>query len=342
LTTFRTFLAALAVAAAPVAVHAFAPSEPVQQLRIYKLFDTNRDAFHVRFRDHALRIMARYGFDIEAIWETRNDEGPQFVYLLNWPDEATMRRAWQGFMTDEEWIRIKQESAASHGPMVADIEERVLRPTDYSPPLGEQRGFAAGRIAPFERPVSLHDRIEAARDEPVGKGEAAMLALAHLLNAVALAAQASSSSAVGRPVISTAIFATVGHSEWCPAGTVYLDLRTGRYALMPPAERRVCDSADLERRVEQDTLRDDQLGAIRTAHEAVQVEGLIQPACRAGLGPPNIVVRNGGRVTMVLSGPVRTEAAPDDLGCWTAAADRLHRVMQQIFTPEYAPGQVAE
>jgi hypothetical protein len=130
----QAILVALCVAVTPVAVHAFGPSEPVRQLRIYQLFDATREAFHARFRDHALRIMARHGFSIEAMWESRTEDGPEFVYLLRWPDEATMRSAWHGFLADDEWIRIKQESAAEHGSMVGDIEDRVLRPTDYSPP----------------------------------------------------------------------------------------------------------------------------------------------------------------------------------------------------------------
>ncbi|WP_206185364.1 NIPSNAP family protein [Sphingosinicella sp. CPCC 101087] len=133
---YRAILAALAVGITPLAVHAVdPPARPVQQLRVYQLFDATSGAFHDRFRDHARRIMARHGFDIVAMWETRTERGPEFVYLLNWPDEATMRRAWRAFLADDEWIRIKQESASEHGPMVGDIEERVLRPTDYSPAL---------------------------------------------------------------------------------------------------------------------------------------------------------------------------------------------------------------
>jgi hypothetical protein len=108
---------------------------PVQQLRIYRLHDASRVAFHERFRDQATRIMARYGFDIVAMWEARNEGRPEFVYVLNWPDEATMRRAWDGFMADAEWAEIKRQTAAEHGPMVESIEDRTLRLTSYSPPL---------------------------------------------------------------------------------------------------------------------------------------------------------------------------------------------------------------
>lgn len=36
----------------------------VHQLRIYEIFEGNKHIFHQRFRDHAMRIMARYDFKI--------------------------------------------------------------------------------------------------------------------------------------------------------------------------------------------------------------------------------------------------------------------------------------
>lgn len=109
-----------------------APAPPIHQLRIYEIFDDTKPAFHTRFRDHALRIMRRHDFDIVAMWESHNGERTEFVYLLQWPDEATLRDRWAAFMADEEWARIKRETRV-HGRMVGEIEERTLRLTDYSP-----------------------------------------------------------------------------------------------------------------------------------------------------------------------------------------------------------------
>ncbi len=103
------------------------------QLRIYEIFEHNKAAFHARFRDHAARIMRRHGFDIRAMWEARTPQRTEFVYLLRWPDEPTLKRAWSQFMADAEWSRIKQETAQVDGVMVGAIEDRVLRTLDYSP-----------------------------------------------------------------------------------------------------------------------------------------------------------------------------------------------------------------
>jgi hypothetical protein len=44
-----------------------------------------------------------------------------------------MRDAWERFLADEEWREIKRRTAAEHGDLVGEIEDRVLRLTVYSP-----------------------------------------------------------------------------------------------------------------------------------------------------------------------------------------------------------------
>jgi heme-degrading monooxygenase HmoA len=104
----------------------------IHQLRIYEIFETNKDAFHTRFRDHAARIMKRYGFDIVAMWEAKRPEQTEFVYLLRWPDEETKTRSWKAFMADQEWDDIKKATRGS-GDLVGEIQDRTLLLTDYSP-----------------------------------------------------------------------------------------------------------------------------------------------------------------------------------------------------------------
>lgn len=105
----------------------------IHQLRVYEIFERNKAAFHARFRDHAMRIMARYGFDIVAMWESRRAGNPEFVYLLRWPDAQTQKAAWTAFLADPEWIEIKRVSAIEHGDLVGSIEDRILTLADYSP-----------------------------------------------------------------------------------------------------------------------------------------------------------------------------------------------------------------
>jgi NIPSNAP len=106
----------------------------IQQLRIYEIFERNKAAFHARFRDHAMRIMRTYGFEFIAMGETTTDRRTEFVYLLSWPDVATKEAAWRDFMADAEWKEIKRVTAAEHGDLVGEIEDRVLVPTTYFMP----------------------------------------------------------------------------------------------------------------------------------------------------------------------------------------------------------------
>ncbi len=105
----------------------------IHQLRIYEIFEHNKAAFHERFRDHAARIMRSYGFAIIAVWEAQTEARTEFVYLLTWPDEATMQRAWAQFRADEEWKEIKRTTNAQYGDLVGTIEDRMLVPTGYAP-----------------------------------------------------------------------------------------------------------------------------------------------------------------------------------------------------------------
>ena len=126
----------LAVACFSAALALPAQAQPIHQLRIYEIFEGNKQAFHDRFRDHAQRIMARHGFEIVSMWEAEGDGRTEFVYLLEWPDEAAMKAAWAAFMADPEWSRIKRETGAQHGTLVGNIEDRTLRLTAYSSPPG--------------------------------------------------------------------------------------------------------------------------------------------------------------------------------------------------------------
>ena len=105
----------------------------IHQLRIYEIFDENREAFHARFRDHAARLMRKHGFHILDMWETRTDRRLEFVYLLEWADDLEREARWKAFMSDQEWSDIKRETAGKHGTMVGAIEDRILRRTDDSP-----------------------------------------------------------------------------------------------------------------------------------------------------------------------------------------------------------------
>jgi heme-degrading monooxygenase HmoA len=107
----------------------------IYQLRVYEIFEHNKAAFHNRFRDHAARIMKSYGFHIIGTWETRSEKRTEFVYLLEWPTEETMKQAWEKFRSNEEWTEIKRVTNAKYGDLVGEIIDRTLIPTNYGPAI---------------------------------------------------------------------------------------------------------------------------------------------------------------------------------------------------------------
>lgn len=107
--------------------------DSLQQLRIYEIDRGNSGDFHARFRDHALRIMARHGFHVTDIWESDRGDTLELVYLLSWPDRATMDAAWEGFLADAEWVDIKRRIRPESGVLVREVTGRPLVRLSYSP-----------------------------------------------------------------------------------------------------------------------------------------------------------------------------------------------------------------
>jgi hypothetical protein len=118
----------------------------IQQLRIYEVFEHNKAAFHARFHNHAMPIMARHGFRILRTWETSHDGRTEFAYILEWPDVVTKERAWRAFAADEQWKEVKRATSAVHGDLVGAIEDRVLTETDYSPAFHAPIPLTSGAV----------------------------------------------------------------------------------------------------------------------------------------------------------------------------------------------------
>lgn len=104
----------------------------IHQLRMYRIHPDLKAEFDIRFRDHASRIMKSYDFNIVAMWYSEYEGDTEFVYILQWPDEDTMRKQWAAFMADAEWEAIKKQSRKTYGEMVlAKVRDQVLTDTDW-------------------------------------------------------------------------------------------------------------------------------------------------------------------------------------------------------------------
>ena len=104
----------------------------IEQLRIYAIEPSLKKEFDDRFRLHASRIMRSYGFDIKAMWYSEGSDNTEFVYILRWADQSTMKQQWDLFMADEEWTAIKNSSREQYGEMVlGKVKDQILTEVDW-------------------------------------------------------------------------------------------------------------------------------------------------------------------------------------------------------------------
>lgn len=105
----------------------------IYELRIYTATQGRMPDLLARFRDHTMTIFERHGMKNIGYWLNavggRNDE---LWYLLAYDSMAAREAAWETFVADEEWLRVRAESEIN-GPLVAHAENRFMTPTDFSP-----------------------------------------------------------------------------------------------------------------------------------------------------------------------------------------------------------------
>jgi hypothetical protein len=106
----------------------------IYELRTYWAAPGKHDHMHARFRDLTVGLFARHGLQMIGFWtpEPATAESGDLVYLLAFPDQATLDAAWNAFRADPEWQAGKAASEAN-GPLVAKLASTILNPTDYSP-----------------------------------------------------------------------------------------------------------------------------------------------------------------------------------------------------------------
>lgn len=76
--------------------------------------------------------MRSHNFKIVAMWYSDFEDRTEFVYILEWLDEATMQKQWAAFMADGEWEAIKKQTREAYGEMVlAKVRDQVLNDTDW-------------------------------------------------------------------------------------------------------------------------------------------------------------------------------------------------------------------
>lgn len=106
----------------------------IYEWRVYTAMPGKMPLLHARFRDITLKFFAQYEIDVVAFFEETIGTNQRLHYLLRYPDLAAREARWNAFQSDPEWLRAKA-GTETDGPLTERIENRILRLTDYSPPL---------------------------------------------------------------------------------------------------------------------------------------------------------------------------------------------------------------
>ena len=93
-----------------------------------------REAVLSRFRDYTMRIFPRHGIQVVGFWTPEIGSGTQreLVYLCVYEDLAARQEAWDAFRRDPEWLAARAVTE-KEGPIVAEVDVKILNPTDFSP-----------------------------------------------------------------------------------------------------------------------------------------------------------------------------------------------------------------
>lgn len=105
----------------------------IYELRIYTAMPGRLPDVLARFRDHTVDIWNRHGIRQLGYWTTAvGPDSNALTYMLVWDSMADRETKWGQFVTDPEWIQVRQASESS-GPIVARMDNSFLAPTSFSP-----------------------------------------------------------------------------------------------------------------------------------------------------------------------------------------------------------------
>ncbi len=105
----------------------------IYEERIYTIMPGKMADIERRFANHTLRLFEKHGIKIVGFWRTVvGRQNFELVYLCEFKDANDRMQKWDAFSKDPEWIKARNESE-THGPLVAQVENKILVPYAFSP-----------------------------------------------------------------------------------------------------------------------------------------------------------------------------------------------------------------
>ncbi len=112
------------------------PKTPrVFELRVYRApSQRHLRLLHERFSGPQLKIFQRAGVNPALYASTViGPDMPNLTYMIPFEDMAARDKAWSAFSADPEWIKLRQEFAATNGQVTVFNQIELFRATAYSP-----------------------------------------------------------------------------------------------------------------------------------------------------------------------------------------------------------------
>lgn len=104
----------------------------IHELRIYDCMPGKLPALNERFSKITLKLWKKHGIRQAGFWTTViGENNQQLFYMLAWESLAEREEKWAAFQSDPAWIKARAKTEED-GPIVAQITNEILQPTDYS------------------------------------------------------------------------------------------------------------------------------------------------------------------------------------------------------------------
>ncbi len=104
----------------------------IHEIRIYDAAPGKLPALNDRFANVTLALFEKHGIKSIGYWTDVIGISGRLTYIVAFEDLGHRERAWAAFGADPERARAFAETEKD-GPLVARVENRIMRPTAYSP-----------------------------------------------------------------------------------------------------------------------------------------------------------------------------------------------------------------
>ncbi|MFL5240970.1 MAG: NIPSNAP family protein [Gemmataceae bacterium] len=105
----------------------------IYEERIYTIMPGKMADIERRFADHTLKLFEKHGIKVVGFWKTvLGRQLFELVYIVQFKDVNERMERWEAFGKDPEWIKARNDSE-THGPLVAQVENKILSPLPFSP-----------------------------------------------------------------------------------------------------------------------------------------------------------------------------------------------------------------